>query len=57
MGSKLKLLKCKNSKNDCLKRTEDGRCRILNNTEFKNKDGTERLCPFYKPKEILSNEI
>lgn len=43
MGSKLKLLKCKNSKNDCLKRTEDGRCRILNNTEFKNKE-----CPFYK---------
>ena len=41
MASKLKLLKCKNSKNDC---------RILNNTEFKNKDGTERLCPFYKTK-------
>jgi hypothetical protein len=46
MGSKLKLLKCKNSKNDCLKRTEDGRCRILNNTEFKNKE-----CPFYKSKQ------
>jgi len=57
VASKLKLLKCKKIKIDCMHCSEDGRCRILNNTEFQNKDGTERLCPFYKPKEILSNEI
>lgn len=43
MGSKLKLVKCTEIKNDCIKRTEEGRCRILNNTDFKNKE-----CPFYK---------
>ena len=52
MGNKLKLLKCNHTKSDFVKRTEDGRCRILCNTEFKDNE-----CTFYKPKEIINHEI
>lgn len=45
MGSKLKLLKCIHANTDCRNRIEDGRCRILCNTEFKDNE-----CTFYKPK-------
>lgn len=52
MGSKLKLLKCNHTKTDCVKRIEDGRCRILCNTEFKDNN-----CTFYKSKEMINHEI
>lgn len=46
MASKLKLLVCKHIKTDCKNRTEEGRCRILCNTDFK-----DNICVFYKIKQ------
>lgn len=59
MGSKLKFFTCKDSRMDCRNRTEEGRCRILCNTEFTNKDGSAKPCTFYKTKkqETLDNDI
>lgn len=54
-----RLEKCKDSRMDCRNRTEEGRCRILCNTEFTNKDGSAKPCTFYKTKkqETLDNDI
>lgn len=48
MGSPNRYVKCRDSREDCIKRTLDGKCRILTNTEFKTKDGKVKECPFYK---------
>lgn len=52
-----RLEKCKDSRMDCRNRTEEGRCRILCNTEFTNKDGSAKPCTFYKRKIEDSEEI
>ena len=53
------LVKCKDSRIDCLNRTVEGRCKILCNTEFTNKDGSAKTCTFYKTNKqgTLDNDI
>lgn len=57
MASKLKLFTCKDTRMDCRNRTMEGKCRILCNTDFTDKDGTARLCTFYKQKIGDSEEV
>lgn len=40
-------MECKNIKKDCFANRK-GACRALSDTNFKNKDGTYKPCPFYK---------
>lgn len=43
--------KCRNVKcSDCRFRDNYECCKILNNTIFKDKEGNERECPFFKAK-------
>lgn len=46
------LKKCNQGKRDCFAAHNDSirgtYCKVLSDTEFKNKNGTSRDCPFYK---------
>lgn len=54
MGKCSNLQKCNQGKRDCFAAHNDSLrgtyCTALTNTDFQNKNGTKRDCPFYKPK-------
>ncbi len=54
MGKCCNLQKCKQNKGDCFAAHFDSLrgtfCILLTNTDFHNKNGTKRDCPFYKSK-------
>lgn len=53
-----KLPKCySDGKGVCFACTSKGRCKCLDNTVFKNPDGTQRVCPFKKHPDKLKAEL
>lgn len=54
------LPKCREGKEDCFAADNDGLrdtyCRVLVNTEFHDKKGNKRDCPFYKPRNNKNEE-
>lgn len=56
MGSQNRYVKCRDSREDCIKKTLEGKCKILTNTEFKTKDGKVKKCSFYRLEPNRKNE-
>lgn len=44
----MKYPKCQQNRHDCFGCNENGRCVVLNNTEFKTRKNKTYTCPFYK---------
>ena len=52
----VRYVKCGQEKNDCVCISKNGYCIALENTEFRNPDGSIRQCPFYKKRKEKINE-